>query len=596
MIGLKKYIRAISFGLSYAFEFAWKQSAILVLLVICRAILPYLSSYYLGRLVDGIVSITKTTVDYNQIWYLLFFYVLVTSIPSVLGNIQFYFRRLLYSILSIELDLSILRKREAIDIATYEDPVFQDLNQRAFRNGLGPIYNITTGQLETLYSITSLIVGTVIAVHFNLLIYLVIILSAAPSFFVDMKFASRNWSIWAKDSPEQRRYADLRQHIIGKTSLTETKLLQSGNKIFNWIKTILVTFNRNQIKNEKSRLFQTSITDIVSSLGLLVGLLFLVKQVITGIIPVGKLVYLIGTFFNVRSAISGLLTTISNQYEDSLIANDIIDIVNTPSIILEPLNPVKMKLNSAPEIIFENVGFKYNNSNKWSLRNLNITFIAGENIGLVGNNGAGKTTLVKLLCRIYDPVEGRILINGTDLKEISTKEWWSYLAVMFQDYASYDFITKDAIAIGRPDKNVNLTKVVEAAHTSQAYSFIEEWEKKYDEQIGVEFSGKEPSKGQRQKLSIAKTLYRDGLVMILDEPTASVDAESESKIFDSIENLPKNRTAILISHDFSTISACDKIFVLDKGKLIEEGNHKELMGKKGMYANLYNLQAERFKK
>jgi ATP-binding cassette subfamily B protein len=200
------------------------------------------------------------------------------------------------------------------------------------------------------------------------------------------------------------------------------------------------------------------------------------------------------------------------------------------------------------------------------------------------------------LCRIYDPTEGRILINGVDLKDVSTKEWWSYMAVMFQDYANYDFVVKDAIAIGRPEKNTNLTKVIDASKVAQSHEFIMDWDGKYDEQLGVEFSGKEPSKGQRQKLSIAKILYRDGLVMILDEPTASVDAESEAKIFDSIENLPKDRTAILISHDFSTISQCDKIFVLDKGTLIEEGSHKELMGMKGMYSELYNLQAKRFKK
>ncbi len=204
--------------------------------------------------------------------------------------------------------------------------------------------------------------------------------------------------------------------------------------------------------------------------------------------------------------------------------------------------------------------------------------------------------MVKLLCRIYDPTEGKITINDIDLKDVSTKEWWSYLAVMFQDYSTYDFVVEDAIAMGKPDKITNLTKVIDASKISQSHDFIMDWDDKYKQQLGVEFGGKEPSKGQRQKLSIAKILYRDGFIMVLDEPTASVDAESESKIFDSIENLPKDRTAILISHDFSTISACDKIFVLDKGSLIEEGTHKELMKNKGMYSELYKLQADRFKK
>ena len=321
-----------------------------------------------------------------------------------------------------------------------------------------------------------------------------------------------------------------------------------------------------------------------------------VKDVISGELLVGTLVYMISTLSTMRNSVSNLLESISGQYENSLIIKDMIEFFNTKPVIVEHENPQVLNLKTPPEIIFENVSFKYKNSDKWVLKNVSLTLRSGENIGLVGNNGAGKTTLVKLLCRIYEPVEGRILINGVDLREVATKEWWSYLAVMFQDFASYDFLVEDAIAIGRPDKAKNLTKVIEASKVSQSHDFIMEWKGKYNEQLGVEFGGKEPSKGQRQKLSIAKILYREGLLLILDEPTASVDAESESKIFDSIESISNKQTALLISHDLSTISECDKIFVLDKGKLIEEGDHKELMKKKGLYAELYNLQAKRFKK
>ena len=273
-----------------------------------------------------------------------------------------------------------------------------------------------------------------------------------------------------------------------------------------------------------------------------------------------------------------------------------ITFMNTGPVIIESAKPTVLDLSSVPEITFKNVSFKYSNSEKYSLRNISLTLQSGNKIGLVGNNGAGKTTFVKLLCRIYDPTEGTILINGIDLREISLEEWWSYLAVMFQDYANYDFLAKEAIAIGRSEKSLDLKKVIEAAEISQSHTFISEWKDKYDQQMGVEFGGKEPSKGQRQKLSIAKIIYRNALVMILDEPTASVDAEAEAKIFNSIENLSKNTTALLISHDFSTISECDQIFVLEEGYLIEEGNHIELMKKIGKYAELYNLQAKRFKK
>ncbi|MDQ5948939.1 MAG: transporter ATP-binding protein/permease [Patescibacteria group bacterium] len=595
MKNFKEYLKSVRFSLGHAFKFVPKETSLIFFVVIISACIPYASSYLLGKLVNDIFIGAKTGV-YEGIWYIIFLYAFISSLPTFLGNIQTYIRRRWNLKFQTDIELYFMKVREQIDIAHYEDPKFQDLLQRSFRNGINPLFGLTSGQFNALQSLTGLLFGTILAIHFNLFVYLCVILSAIPSFLVDIKYASWGWSIWQKDSPALRRLSDLRQHVTFRTLLIETKLLQSGNKILDWMRQILVDFANIQLKTEKSKLFSTSLTDVIAFVGFGAGLFLVMQEVISGRVPVGGLVYMLGTLSNVRASISSLLTNISEQFDVHLIVKDMMEVVDTKPTILESKKPITLDLETAPEIVFEKIGFKYHNSDKWSLRNINLTFRSGDNIGLVGNNGAGKTTLVKLLCRIYDPTEGRILINGIDLKDISIKEWWSYLAVMFQDYASYDFVTKDAIAIGRPNSSINLTKVVEAAHVSQSHVFIEEWKDKYEQQIGVEFAGVEPSKGQRQKLSIAKILYRDGRVMILDEPTASVDAESEAKIFDSIENLSKNTTALLISHDFSTISECDKIFVLDKGKLIEEGNHKELMNRKGMYAELYTLQAKRFKK
>ena len=595
MKSIREYIKSIRFSLGYAFRFAPIETGVVGGIVIIENILPYGSSFLLGMLINLIVAGAKSGL-YTNIWYVLLFYAFVSALPTILRNVRAYVGRRRGLIIQMEADLDILKRREEIDIASYEDPKFQDLLQRTFRNGLSPLFQLNVAQLDTVGKIASLIVGTILAVHFNFLVYVVVIVTAIPAFLMDIKYADKSWSIWAKDSPEQRRLQDLRQHVQYKTLLIETKLFQSGSKILSGIRKIFSNFTQVQLGLEKNRLWHTSLTDIISFLGFAAGLILIVRGVITGSTPVGTLVYMMATLSSVRSSIGNLLEIISGQHENNLIVRDMMEFLDTKPLIIEPKNPKTLTLTRAPEIIFENVSFKYQNSDKYSLQNINLTLSAGDNIGLVGNNGAGKTTLVKLLCRIYDPTEGRILINGVDLREISTKEWWSYLSVMFQEFATYDFLVKDAIAISRPDKPLNLTKVIDAGKVSQSHDFIMDWKDKYDEQLGVEFKGKEPSRGQRQKLSIAKILYRDSFVMILDEPTASVDAESESKIFDSIENLSRERTAILISHDFSTISECDKIFVLDKGKLIEEGDHKKLMQNKGMYAELYNLQAKRFKK
>lgn len=594
MKSIKDYYNAVKFSLNLSFRYVPKETILVFFIFVVSGFIPYLSAYLLGKLVNSVVS-TASGINQN-IWYFVVFYSLVNALPNIIGNVQKFLNRTRMIKFQMETSIEFWKKRESIDIATYEEPTFQDLLQRTFRNGLSPVFQITFAQLDTLRALTSFILGTIIAIKFSPLIYFIIILTAIPSFISDVKYAGIFWSIWAKDSPEQRKLVDLQQHITSRIPLIETKLLQSGNKIITMIRKIFSDFNLKQFGVEKNRVLKTTFTDTIALVGFWFGLVLVVKNSLGVETQVGNLIYIIGTLVAVRKSVSDTLDSISSQYENSLIIGDMLTFLKTKSVIKEADNPIKLSLSSAPEITFENVGFKYQGSDKWSLRNVSITFKAGDNIGLVGNNGAGKTTLVKLICRIYDPTEGKILINGIDLKDVSTKEWWSYMAVMFQDYASYDFLVKEAIAISRPDKAVNLTKVIDASKVAQSHDFIMEWKDKYDEQLGVEFKGKEPSKGQRQKLSIAKILYRDGLVMILDEPTASVDAESEAKIFDSIENLPKDRTAILISHDFSTISQCDKIFVLDKGTLIEEGSHKELMSKKGMYSELYNLQAKRFKK
>ncbi len=591
---IKDYFSSSIFALSYSLRFTPYQTYLILLTNIVFGVVPYATAYVLGKLVNQIVFGAKTGV-YNDIWYFLVLYSTSVAFPVILGNLQTYLTRQRMVKLQKGLELEILRKREQIDIAHYESPDFQNLLQRTFRNGPNPIYQLLGAQFDALRAITSLVVGTILAIQFDFFIYIVVITSAIPGFVADIKYAGASWSIWAKDSLAQRRFGDLRQHILSKPHLIEVKLFQMGNKLFTWMDEILSKFGTTQLRLERNRLWITSSADVLAFAGFTIGSILVVKKVISGQVEIGTLIYILGTLSNVRNSFAQFLQSISGQYENHLIVKDMISFMDTKPIIIESTSPKSLTLVTAPIIEFKNVSFRYNSFVPWSLRNINLTFSPGS-VGLVGNNGAGKTTLVKLLCRVYEPTEGSILINGINLRDIKTSEWWSYLAVMFQDYANYDFLTKEAIAIGSPNEELDINRVTHAAHTSQSHTFIDSWENGYDQQLGVEFSGIELSKGQKQKLSIAKTLYRGGFIMILDEPTASVDAESEAKIFDSIENLPKDKMAILISHDFSTISECDKIFVLEEGILIEEGNHNELMEMKNIYFNLYNLQAERFKK
>ncbi len=595
MKAIRDYVASVWFAMTYSFRFARRSTFLITLLYAVNGLLPYVSAFLLGRLVNSIVS-GASSGSYEGIWVTVGLYAMMAALPAIFGNMQMYVNRYRMLTLQMEVDLELLAERERIDIARYEDPQFQDLLQRTFRNGPNPLHQLANAQFDMTRSLVSFIAGTALSLHFDPWVYVLVIASSIPAFVTDVKYAGKSWSIWAKDSPEQRRLADLRQHITHRTALIETKLLAARTKLFVWMRKIFTDFAAQQRGLEKSRVWQTTLADLVVFAGFAAGLYLVVRGVVTGESSVGGLVYIMTTLSNVRGSIANLLEGVSAQYENALIVQDIKTFVNTENVIQEAKKPIALGLSAAPEITFDNVSFKYRNTDKWSLRKINLTLMPGNKIGLVGNNGAGKTTFVKLLCRIYDPTEGRILVNGTDLRELSLAEWHSYLGVMFQDYASYDFLVKEAIAMGRPTEKLELAKVRESAEIAQAHSFIEQWKDKYNHQLGIDFKGAEPSKGQRQKLSIAKIIYRNAFIMVLDEPTASVDAESEAKIFDSIENLSKDTTALLISHDFSTISQCDQIFVFEEGKLIENGNHHELMKEGGKYAELYNLQAERFRK
>jgi ATP-binding cassette subfamily B protein len=241
------------------------------------------------------------------------------------------------------------------------------------------------------------------------------------------------------------------------------------------------------------------------------------------------------------------------------------------------------------------VYFKYPGSDNFIFNDFSMKILPGEHISLVGINGSGKTTFVRLLLRYYDVSKGEILINGINIKKLSLEEWWSSVRVLFQDFVKYNFTVKDSISLGDISKDNNLDDIIDAGKKSEADSFIDKLPDKYDQQIGKQFSGgTEISGGQHQRLALARVLYRKSFVTILDEPTAAVDASAEEKIFKTLNKQKGKSTIITISHRFSTVRRSDKIFVVDKGTISEEGTHEELMKNSGIYNDLYTKQKKAF--
>lgn len=570
----------------------WLFSFMLFLTIIV-GVVPIFSAQALGTLIDKIIEGVKSN-DVSVAYPALILFAVLTAVPTILRNIISFLDRHLFLRMQDLFELIALKKRGSFDIAQYEDPKFQDRLQRAFNNGIYPIINIVDTQIQNLEIFCGIVVGSIAAATIDWRVFLLVFVTAIPDFWIEIKHGGKIWGIWAKNSTEQRRYQDLRRFFMNKISVIDSRLYQASGKFLANIKKILEGFTDEQLSAEHWKTVMKTVASIFAALGLFVGTAIIINEAIAGVVAIGTVVFAFQALNRVSGWTSSMLSNTARLLERNLYVTDIFNIFDEKNVLEYPNNPQKLSFDSAPEIVFKNVSFKYPGQDKWALENISFSINPGQKIGLVGNNAAGKSTLVRLLLRIHDPVEGQITVNGIDLKDIDIEEWWSRLGVLLQDFTTYNFTAKESIAVGDISNNVDMNMVESSAKKSTSSGFIEELGNKYDHMIGVEFGGIEPSKGQRQKLAIARAFYKGTRFLVLDEPTASIDSDSAEIIFGEIENLPDTVSAILISHNFATIKRADEIVVLHEGKIVEKGKHQELLDLGGRYANAYKKQKKDF--
>lgn len=560
------------------------------------ALAPLLQARILGEIVNKMVLVVKTSTS-TSILVLILLYAGVWGALRILNALELYLVKLWRDGAQHSIDLLILKKRTEIDLGHYEKPEFQNLLLRAFSQGTsGPMMEVITNQFMIFANLVLIIISSIVTSSIGWNIYLIIILTSIPSFIVQIKYGNKVWGIWAEHSERQKRYSSMRSHILGRIGITQVKVLQNGQRILSIISEALESFRKDNNALDRERFIFQTLAALISSVGFGYSLWLIAQKIVNGQTNIGTLVFIITALGSLVGAFNILLARFASQLEKNLYLTDIFAVLDTKPFIKRAEHPIQLNLLTPPTIEFKNVSFKYEGREDWILKDVNLTINPGEKIALVGMNGAGKSTLVKLISRIYDPNEGVILINGIDLKEIDTNEWTSYLSVLLQDYLTYDLPVSEAIAMSRIDKEIEKEAVEEAAKFSEADEFINGWINKYDQQLGKEFEGGiEPSKGQNQKLALARTIYRDGLIMVLDEPTAAIDALSETKIFEAMERAVGENTLIVITHRFNTTQNMDKIIVLDKGTVAETGTHKELLIHNGLYKEMFESQAKAFR-
>lgn len=596
MKNIIKLIKNIIRATGMSFKFTPLFTTLIFVAAITTSLLPLYQAKLMGDIVNALVNALKTSPAQTTLFLLVITYASVWAMSNIISSIRIYLDKRWTLELEQGLELTVLKKRAEIDLGHYEKPEFQNLLQRAFNRSIWPVYNIVDTNYRTISNFAVILVSSIITSKLNMQVYLVVVLSSIPSFIVNLKYGHETWSMWAENSPRQRKFAHIRTHIQSRTGVVQTKILQASRKLLSTAENILSSFKIDQKKVDVKKLWFSILANIISGIGYAYAFWIIVSSVSGGGSSVGSVVFLVSALGQLVGSINGFLTDTAGQFERSLYVSDIFEVLDTKPFIQRAIHPKKLKLTEAPTIELKNISFKYDSLDEWILKGINLTIRPGEKIALVGENGAGKSTLVKLLARIYDPTEGEILINGINLKDIDPDEWGSYMSMLLQDYMTYDFSVSESIAMGRPDDVINKKWVKQSAQFSGANEFIERYSNKYEQQLGKEFDGgMEPSKGQRQKLAIAQTIYRSGFVMILDEPTAAIDALSEKMIFEKMEEASGGNTLIVITHRFNTTQDVDRIVVLERGVVLEIGSHKELIKEKGLYKKMFDAQADSFK-
>ncbi len=482
-----------------------------------------------------------------------------------------------------------------VDLEFYESSDFYNKLQRAQREaGMRPLRilaNLTSLGQSSLVLIG--VTGLLLTFHWSLA--LVLLGAVIPSFLVRLYY-SKVMHRWQREHTEmQRLISYLSDLLIGSYHAKEIRLFNVGHVIRSRYRDLRNKLNREQLRLTLRQSLMNLGAQVVTSLLIYGSYVYVAHQTLEGAVTLGGLVMYYQALQRGQSALNQFLGSLSGLYEDNLFVGDLYEFLNIKPKIGSPDTPQPVPSPLQEKIEFKGVNFDYPLSARKALENINLTIHPGEKVALVGENGSGKTTLIKLLCRLYDPQAGQITVDGIDLRDFDVVAWRRQIGAILQDYAHYYLSARDNIWFGNIELPVDAEEIDRAAVQSGADEVLQRLPKGYDTILGKLFQdGEQLSIGEWQKIALARAFARNAQLIVLDEPTSSLDAASEYHIFERIRELTEGRTVILISHRFSTVRMADRIVVLEHGRIVEQGSHEELMRLNGKYRTMYDMQAKSY--
>jgi len=568
------------------------------LLTVVLALLPAGIAWIGKLIVDGVVHAARSgaEADRARVLWLVAAELGLMSAQMTATRLLSARRELLRGVLGNRINERILEKALSLELRHFEDADVYDKMQNARREASSRPLSLAMQVFAIAQNAITLAALSGLLVRLSPASVLVIVAASVPAFLAEARLSGESFRLWTWRAPEGRRLNYLEWILTRDSHVKEVKLFGLGPLVLDRYRALFRKFF-DEDRRLALRRMRAGLAFGVLSLAAFYGMYALMAaRAARGAITLGDLTLYIAVFRQGQSAVQAVLGAVGGMYEDALFMSNLFDYLEIRTGGEEPrVRPPRSPPRGRPqEIAFRNVSFRYPGKDEWALRDLSLTIAPGEKLGLVGENGAGKSTLVKLLLRLYDPTEGEIRYGGVDLRDMDPEDLRERIGAVFQDFVRYQFTAAENIGLGEPTHVEDRARIAEAARRGGATTVVEALPKGYDTVLGGWFeAGHELSSGQWQKLAVARAFMREGAeVLVLDEPTASIDAESEHELFQRFQALAADRTAIVISHRFSTVRIADRIAVLHGGHLEELGAHRELVARGGRYAHLFNLQAQ----